>query len=66
MAGGALRSPAMPLVLLAAATTTTIEEVPRIVGDPLPLWLWWAAGIVLLLVILGAGWYVDRRTKASR
>jgi hypothetical protein len=49
----------MSLVL--AQTTTT--EAPRIVGDPLPLWIFWAAGIVLLIAILGAGWYVSRRTK---
>jgi hypothetical protein len=57
----------MPLVFLAAATTTTtVEEVPRVVGDPLPLWIFWASGIALLVVILAAGWYVGRRTKASR
>lgn len=51
----------MPRVL--AQTTTTVESVPRIVGDPLPLWLWWAAGIALLIVILTAGWYVSRRQR---
>jgi hypothetical protein len=56
----------MLIALLAAATTTTTEEVPRIVGDPLPLWIWWAAGIVLLALILGAGWYVSRRTQDQR
>ena len=47
-----------------AQTTTTVEEsAPRIVGDPLPLWLWWAAGIAVLVVILAAGWYVNRRQR---
>jgi hypothetical protein len=54
----------MPLVL--AQTTTTLEEVPRIVGDPLPTWIFWAAGIVLLVAILAAGWYVGQRTKDQR
>jgi hypothetical protein len=47
-------------VLLAATTTT---EVPRVVGDPLPLWLWWLAGLALLAAILLAGWYVSRRQR---
>ena len=47
----------MPLVF--AQTTTT--EVRRVVGDPLPSWIPWTAGIVLLLVILLAGWWVRRR-----
>ena len=50
-------------VLAAATTTTTIKEVPRIVGEPLPLWIWWGSGILLLAFILAAGWYVGRRTK---
>jgi hypothetical protein len=49
----------MPAVF--GVLTTTTDEVPRVVGDPLPLWVWWGAGILLLLVILGAGWYVSRR-----
>jgi len=52
----------MPLVL-AQSTTTTIDEVERVVGDPLPLWIWWAAGAAVLAFILLAGWYVGRRTK---
>jgi hypothetical protein len=54
------------LWLFAAVTTTTTVEVPRIVGDPLPYWEWLGAGIVLLVLILGAGWYVSRRTRGSR
>ena len=46
---------------LFAATTTT--EVPRIVGDPLPSWIFWGSGIVLLLAILAAGWFVRQRTR---
>jgi hypothetical protein len=52
--------------LFSAATTTTTAEVPRIVGDPLPYWQWLGAGIVLLALILAAGWYVSRRTRAPR
>ena len=52
----------MPSLLAAAATTST-TEVPRIVGDPLPYWQWLGAGIVLLALILAAGWYVSRRMK---
>jgi hypothetical protein len=54
------------LPLLAAATTTTVDDVPRVVGQPLPLWVWWAAGIALLAAILLAGWYVGRRTRDQR
>jgi hypothetical protein len=54
----------MPLVF--AQTTTTTVEVQRIVGDPLPLWIWWAAGIAILAFILVGGWYVGRRTKNQR
>ena len=54
----------MPPVL--AQTTTTVESVPRIVGDPLPLWVWWAAGIVVFIVIVVAGWYVSRRQRQDR
>lgn len=56
----------MPLVFAQATTTTTTEEVPRIVGDPLPLWIFWASGGALLVAILLAGWYVGRRTRHQR
>lgn len=52
--------------LLAAATTTTTAEVPRIVGDPLPYWEWLGAGVLMLALILAAGWYVSRRTRAQQ
>jgi hypothetical protein len=48
---------------LAATTTTSTTEVPRIVGDPLPTWQWLGAGLVLLVLILGAGWYVSVRQR---
>jgi hypothetical protein len=48
-------------VLLAAATTTT--AVPRVVGEPLPLWVWWLAGAALLAVILAAGLWASRRQR---
>jgi hypothetical protein len=54
------------LWVLAAVTTTTTEEVPRIVGDPLPYWQWLGSGVVMLVLILAAGWFVSRRTRASR
>ena len=46
-----------------ATTTTTTEEVPRIVGDPLPLWVWWGAGILLLVVILAGGMWARRKMR---
>ena len=49
----------MPLVF--AQTTTT--EVPRVVGEALPTWIPWAAGIVVLVLILLAGWYASRRAR---
>jgi len=55
----------MPLVF-GVLTTTTTDEVPRVVGDPLPLWVWWGAGVVLLVVILAAGWLVNRRSTTRR
>lgn len=42
-----------------AQTTTT--EVPRVVGDPLPSWIPWTAGLAILVLILLAGWYASRR-----
>jgi hypothetical protein len=53
-------------VLAAATTTTNPDDVPRVVGDPLPLWEWLGSGLLLLAVILAAGWYVSRRTRDSR
>lgn len=57
MADVRLPSAGMPLVL--AQTTTT--EVLRVVGDPLPAWIPWTAGIVLLVVILLVGRWLSRR-----
>ena len=54
------------LRLVAQTTSTTIEEAPRIVGDPLPLWIWLAAGIALLAVILLTGWWLTKRASAQR
>ena len=53
----------MPLLSAAETTTSTTEatEVPRIVGDPLPLWIWWAAGIALLVIIVAAGFWARGR-----
>lgn len=48
-----------------AAITTTTEEVPRIVGDPLPLWVWWGAGILLLVFIVAGGWWARRKMSRS-
>ena len=50
-------------LLLAQETTTT--EVRRIVGDPLPKWVVIGAGLVLLAVILLAGFLVRRRSRAA-
>ena len=47
---------------LFAATTTT--EVPRVVGDPLPVWIVLAASAAVLVVIVLASLYV--RGRASR
>lgn len=51
------------LWVLLAQTTTTTEEVRRIVGDPLPLWQVFGAGFALLLVIIVAGSMVGRRMR---
>lgn len=53
----------MPALWLAQQTTTT--EVPRVVGDPLPMWVWLLAGTVLLVLILAGGWWASRRQKAQ-
>ena len=58
--------PVFAAVLQAASTTTTtVAEVPRVVGDPLPLWIWWVAGIVLLIAILAAGTWARSRQQRS-
>jgi hypothetical protein len=53
----------MLVALFAATTTTTTDEVPRIVGDPLPTWIWFGSGLLLLAAILIAGYVVSRRTR---
>ncbi|HUF33073.1 MAG TPA: hypothetical protein VMN58_07690 [Acidimicrobiales bacterium] len=50
--------------LVAQATTTTTEEVARIVGDPLPGWVVIAAGAALLVAILAAGIVTGRRSRS--
>ena len=59
--------PAWMLPALVAAQETTTTEVKRVVGDPLPPWVVWGAGIALLVVILVAG-FVTRRysSRAER
>ena len=57
--------PVFAAFLQAASTTTTVAEVPRVVGDPLPLWIWWVAGIVLLIAILAAGTWARSRQQRS-
>lgn len=49
----------MLLVFAAASTTTT--EVPRVVGDPLPLWIWWLAGIAVFAAIAAGGLWARQR-----
>lgn len=51
----------MPALFAAAATTTT--EVPRVVGDPLPTWLVWLSGGVLLVLIVAAGVWARNRQR---
>jgi hypothetical protein len=50
-------------VLAQVTTTTTTDEVPRIVGDPLPTWIWFGSGLLLLAAILVAGYVVSRRNR---
>lgn len=57
--------PVPAAALQAASTTTTVAEVPRVVGDPLPLWIWWLAGVALLVAILAAGTWARRRQERS-
>jgi hypothetical protein len=50
--------------LLAAATSTTVEEeVPRIVGDPLSWWVFIGAGVALFVFIVVGGLLVRRRAS---
>ena len=51
--------------VVADATTTTSEAVPRIVGDPLPSWVVLAASAALFVAILLAGLVVTRRMRAA-
>jgi len=55
----------MPVISLAASTTTTVAEVPRVVGDPLPLWIWWMAGILVLIAILAGGLWARSRQQQT-
>jgi high-affinity Fe2+/Pb2+ permease len=52
------------VLALVAQVTTTTEEVPRIVGDPLPGWVVVLAGAALLAIILVAGIMVSRRSRS--
>ena len=54
----------MPGLFAAVSTTTT--EVPRIVGDPLPTWIWYLSGLLLLAVILAAGYWAQQRQRRQR
>lgn len=51
------------LVALLAQTTTTTTEVPRVVGDPLPEWISWTAGLALLAAVLLGGYLAGRHAK---
>ena len=51
------------LLVLGQQTTTT--EVRRIVGDPLPKWIVIGSGVALLVVILAAGFLVQRRSRST-
>lgn len=53
------------MLALLAQTTTTLEEVPRVVGDPLPRWVVLGAGFALLVVVLLVGWFLSRRARAQ-
>jgi hypothetical protein len=57
----AYRAPMPVAVRLAQQTTTT--EVPRVVGEPLPEWVWLLAGLALLVFVLAGGWWATRRQK---
>src|SRR5688572_27151821 len=53
---------ACPAVITATTTTT---EVQRVVGDPLPLWVWWGAGILLLVFIVAGGLWARQKMNRS-
>jgi hypothetical protein len=54
------------LALYAQATTsTTEEEIPRVVGEHPGSWVVIAAGAVLLVAILVGGFVVNRRLTAG-
>jgi hypothetical protein len=53
------------LWIWAQTTTTTVEEVPRVVGDPLPSWIFYTAGALVLLFILVGGYVFTRRQQRS-
>ena len=53
------------MVWIWAQTTTTTTEAPRIVGDPLPTWIFWTAGALVLLFILVGGWIFSRRQEKN-
>ena len=56
----------LALVLLAASTSTTVEEdVPRIVGDPLSWWVFIGAGVALFVFIAAGGLLVKRRASRA-
>jgi hypothetical protein len=56
----------LPLLLAAVTTTTNPDDVPRVVGEPLPWGIWFASGLLLLAAILLAGWLVSRRMHAAQ
>jgi hypothetical protein len=55
----------LPVLVAAVTTTTNPDDVPRVVGDPLPWGIWFGSGLLLLAVILLAGWIVSRRMRAG-
>jgi hypothetical protein len=52
---------AAPMLSLFATTTTTVEDVPRIVGDPLSWPVFIGAGLLLFAFILVGGLWARRR-----
>ena len=44
-----------------STSTTSTTEVPRIVGEPLADWVVYAAGLVLLVVIVIGGVLIRRK-----
>jgi hypothetical protein len=51
---------AAPMLWLFATTTTTVEDVPRIVGDPLSWPVFLGAGILVFVLILAGGLWARR------